>query len=341
MKDVSIMGVDLAKSVFHIHGSAVDGSVVYRKQLTRAKLLGFFENHPRCLIAMEACATAHYWGRKLTALGFEVRLIAPQYVKPFVKRQKNDAADAEAIVEAAQRPTMRFVAVKSAGKQSEAMVLKTRDLFVRQKTQTINALRGHLAEYGVIAPQGTAHVAKLKVALEDPDSGLPPGVVALGKMLMMQIAEIQARIDGLTKEIDRRARADETTSRLMTIPGIGSITATALSALSPPPETYRNGRGFAAWMGLTPNQASTGGKTRLGKMSKMGQHDLRRLLVCGAMTVIRWAVRRGTDNPWLARMLARGRPKKLIAVALANKMARTAWALMSSGEVYRAPAPAA
>jgi len=289
---------------------------------------------------MEACASAHHWGREIARLGHEVRLIAPIYVKPFVKRQKNDAADAEAICEAAQRPTMRFVAVKGEEQQARAMLFRTRDLLVRQRTQTINALRGHLAEFGVIAPQGKAHVGRLASAVEDVASSLPEPVRALGTLLLGQIADLDVKIAGLEKEIHIQAREDEDAARLMTIPGIGPITAMAIQACAPPMESFRCGRDFAAWLGLVPRQHSTGGKPLLGKISKMGPRDLRRLLVCGAMAVVRAAVRRGeTKDPWLARMLAR-KPRMLVAVALANRMARIAWALTVKKEVWRAPAAA-
>ena len=249
-------------------------------------------------------------------------------------------ADAEAICEAAQRPTMRFVAVKTEEQQARGMLFRTRDLLVRQRTQTINALRGHLAEYGVVAPQGVAHVGRLASALKDPDSGLPVPVRELGGLLLVQIAEFDAKIDGLEKERRGCAREDEEAVRLMTIPGIGPIGAMALQAFAPPMETFRRGRDFAAWLGLVPRQYTTGGKPRLGKISKMGQRNLRRLLIIGAMAVVSSAVRRGeTNDPWLARMLAR-KPRMLVAVALANKMARIVWALMTKKENDRAPAAA-
>jgi len=341
MNEISIIGLDLAKHVFQVHGTFADGSVAFRRKLTRTKVLPFFATQPNCVVAMEACASAHHWARAIGELGHEVRLIAPAYVKPFVKRQKNDAADAEAIAEAASRPTMRFVAVKSAEKQSGAMVFKTRDLLVRQKTQTINALRGHLAEYGIIAPQGAAHIARLAVAVEDPDSSAPPVVLELGRMLLRHIAALETQIAELNARIREQARAEETARRLMTIPGVGPVCAVALAALAPPAESFAKGRDFAAWVGLTPRQSSSGGKARLGKTSKMGQRDLRRLLIIGAMAVVRWAARHGaTAGSWLARMLAR-KPRMLVAVALANKIARVAWALMSRGGVYEASAAAA
>lgn len=341
MNEVIIIGLDLAKNVFQAHGMRSDGGVAFRTKLSRAKVLEFFACRPRCVVAMEACASSHHWGRVLGDLGHEVKLIPPIYVKPFVKRQKNDTADAEAIAEAASRPTMRFVAVKSEEQQAAGMAFRTRDLLVRQKTQTINALRGHLAEYGVVAPKGPAHLGRLQSAVEAVDSGLPEAVAALSRMLLDQIAALQTKIDDLEKEIRQRVRRDDVAARLMTIPGVGPISAAAMMAFAPPPETFAKGRDFSAWMGLTPKQHSSGGKERLGRTSKMGQRDLRRLLITGAMAVVRWATRRGApEGSWLWKMLQR-KPRMLVAVALANRMARIAWALMAKGGVYRDPTVAA
>ena len=341
VEHASIIGIDLAKHSFHLHGAAADGSVVFRKKLTRTKVLSFLALQPPCVVAMEACASAHYWGRETEKLGHEVKLIPPIYVKPFVKRQKNDTADAEAVCEAAHRPTMSFVAVKTEEQQARGMLFRTRDLLVRQRTQTINALRGHLAEFGVVAPQGVAHVGRLASAVEDPCSGLPEEVREMAGLLLEQINGLTVKINDLERQLRKHARQDEEARRLMTVPGIGHITAMALQAFAPPMETFRRGRDFAAWVGLVPRQHTTGGKPRLGKISKMGQRDLRRLLVTGAMAEIRWAIRRGmSEGSWLARMLAR-KPRKLVAVALANKMARIVWALMTKKETYRDPVTAA
>ena len=340
MEHATIIGIDLAKRSFQLHGARADGSVAFRKKLSRKRLLAFVASQPRCIVAMEACASAHHWGREIGKLGHEVKLVPPVYVKPFVRRQKNDAADAAAICEAASRPTMRFVAVKSQDQQSQGMLFRTRDLLVRQRTQTINALRGHFAEFGVVAPQGPAQVKRLAEAIEDADSGLPSPVRELGALLFVQIAEFDEKIAELEKELRARAREDEQTVRLMSIPGIGPLCAMAIQAFAPPMESFRHGRDFSAWLGLVPRQNSTGGKPKLGKISKMGQRDLRRLLVSGAMATVSWAVRRGTKDPWLTRMLAR-KPRMLVAVALANRMARIAWALMTKRECYRAPVLAA
>ncbi|KER34480.1 IS110 family transposase [Sphingobium indicum] len=340
MDKVSIIGLDLAKLVFQVHGADAVGRVVVRKQLRRSELLRFLGALEPCVVAMEACGSAHYWGREIARLGHDVRLIAPAYVKPFVKRQKNDAADAEAICEAAQRPSMRFVAVKSEERQAAALVFRTRDLLVRQRTQTINALRSHLAEFGMIAPKGPASIAALAARLGEPGEKLPIEARIMLEVLADTISTLEGRIAQLDAEIGRRAREDETARRLMTIPGVGPITATAMAALAPPTDIFRRGRDFAAWLGLTPLQKSTGGKQRLGRISKMGERTLRRLLIIGASAVVSHTARRGAQpGTWLARMLAT-KPRMLIVVALANKMARTVWALMAKGEDYRAPAAA-
>ncbi len=343
MKEVSIIGVDLSKNSFQMHGAYSDGSVAFRRKLSRGRVLAFLLSQPRCTVAMEACGGAHYWGREIGKLGHEVRLIPPIYVKPYVKRQKNDAADAEAICEAAQRPTMRFVTVKSEESQAGAMQLGVRMLLVRQRTQTINALRGHLAEFGLVAPKGPAHVARLAWALEGEEgASLPALTHEMGALLLERIAELDGKVRELDRTLRAAAREDEEAARAMTVPGVGPVTALALQALAPPLETFRKGRDFAAWLGLTPRQHSTAGKPRLGKISKMGQKDLRRLLVVGAMSVIQNAIRRGKCNdPWLARLLA-SKPgkRKLVAVALANRMARILWALAVKKETYRAPAAA-
>jgi transposase len=341
--EVTTIGLDIAKSVFHAHGADERGAMVFSRKLTRGKLLEFFAGRPPCTVALEACGGAHHWARELQAIGYQVRLIPPAYVKPFVKRHKNDAIDAEAICEAAQRPGMRFVAVKSEEQQAAGLVFRTRDLVVRQRTQLINAIRGHLTEYGWVAPRGTAHMTLLADMLDDQEmaSTLPEAALPMFKLMVDLLAELDKRIATLDREIARRAKGDEAARRLMTIPGIGPIAATAIVALAPPAETFAKSRDFAAWLGLAPRQNSTGGKQRLGSISKMGERTIRRLLIIGGSSVVRQACRNGAPaGSWLERMLAR-KPRMLVSVALANKMARMVWALLTRKEDYRAPAVAA
>jgi transposase len=291
---------------------------------------------------MEACGGAHFWGREPSKLGHDVRHIPPAYVKPFVKRQKNDAADAEAICEAALRPTMRFVFVNTEDTQGAAMVFRVGELPIRQRTQAINALRGHLGEFGQVVPRGAANASKLIAIVEDPESGLPADAIPTLKVLMAALAQLEAEIGKLDAEIARRARENEVVRRLMTVPSIGPLIATAIATLAPPPEHFRKARDFAAWLGLTPRQHLTGGKQRLGATTKMGERSLRRLLIIGANSVIikqhvHAAARPGT---WLGSTLAR-KPPLLVRVALANKMARIVWALMARDGVYQSPAEAA
>jgi transposase len=341
MNDVTTIGLDIAKQVFQVHGADASGAMLFSRKVSRSKLLGFFATQPRCLVAMEACGGAHHWGRELMRLGHEVRLIPPAYVKPFVKRQKNDARDAEAICEAAQRPGMRFVPVKDEAQQASAAVFRARDLLVRQRTQLINALRGLTAEHGWIAPQGRWKLTQLMADIEDPTCALPDAARATFLVMIDTIRSLDARIDGFEREIAKRAREDEDAARLVTIPSVGPVIATAMLALAPPAESFRCGRDFAAWLGLTPRQRSTGGKERLGSITKAGERTLRRLLIIGAAAVVRHASKHGgPEGSWLAKMLAR-KPRMLVIVALANKTARIIWALLAKGGVYKAPAVAA
>ena len=339
---VSTIGLDLAKNVFQVHGADASGVVLFRKKLRRHQVLTLFAGQKPCTVAMEACGSAHHWAREIGRLGHTLRLIPPAYVKPFVKRQKNDAADAEAICEAAQRPTMRFVVPKSEQTQAAALVFRARDLLVRQRTQSINALRGHLAEFGlIVAAKGPARVPQLMQAVEDPSEPIPELARPILQMLIVTLRGLDEQITRLDQEIIKRAKEDETARRLMTIPGIGPVTAVALAALAPPAETFKRGRDFAAWVGLTPSEHSTGGKQKLGATSKMGQRTLRRLLIIGASAVVSWVARNGAPaGSWMARMIAR-KPPMLVRVALANKMARVIGALMARGGVYQAPVAAA
>ncbi|SPJ24809.1 hypothetical protein PAA8504_02648 [Palleronia abyssalis] len=321
--------------MFQVHGAATDRSVLFRKKLTRPQFARFMAEQPPCRVAMEACASAHHWAREMSRHGHEVRLIAPHYVKPFLKRQKNDAA--EAIVEAALRPTMRFVEPKSADQQARAVAFRTREQLVKQRTEAVNALRSHLYEFGHVAPEGIGYVPRLAKVVDDPDTGIPELVRDICRMLLAQIAHLTDRINALKARIAALSNEAELPRQLQTMPGVGPITALAVETFAPPMEQFRRGRDFAAWLGLVPRQHSTGGKQRLGKTSKMGQRDIRRLLVIGATAVIRWATRRGAPKgSWLARMLER-KPIPVVAVAMANKMARGIWAMLTRDEDYRGP----
>ncbi len=338
MNEIITIGVDLAKTVFQVHGVDAAGAVVVRRRLRRSQVLAYFKKQPPCLVGMEACATAHHWARQLTKLGHEVKLMPPHYVKPYVKRSKNDAADAAAICEAVTRPTMRFVSVKGAEQQGVLMLHRTRDLLVRQRTMVINAIRAHMAEFGIVAPVGVPQVKKLLSIIADRDDArLPPVARTCLESLARQFLSLHEEISGADKHIHVWHRSNEVSRRLETIPGIGPIIASALAASITDPEVFKNGRELAAWIGLTPRQNSTGGKQRLGKISKQGDQYLRWLLVAGAMSVVLHAKRRGTTNlPWLADIIAR-KPTKVAAVALANKTARIVWALLKHGGTYQRP----
>lgn len=337
----TMIGVDLAKNVFQVHGALMSGQVQFRKKLTRLQFQRFMAGREPCVVVMEACGGSHYWAREMARLGHEVRLIAPRYVKPFLKRHKNDAVDAEAIVEAAQRPGMRFVEVKTEDQQARAILFRTREQLVRQRTDLINALRAHLYEYGYIVPQGIGHQGRLEEILVEPKSELPELVREVGRTLLEQIAGKNDAILSMDRKMRHLAAQSDNARRLQTIPGVGPVTALAVEAFAPSLQAFRCGRDFAAWLGLVPKQYSSGGKQRLGRMSKAGQRDIRRLLIIGAMSRLNWLGRKSiAEGSWLDR-LARRKPRMLVAVALANKMARTIWAMVTKQQDYRDPARAA
>jgi transposase len=336
MKNMMI-GVDLAKAVFQVHGALRTGEVQFRKKLTRKQFSAFIAQQEPSLVIFEACGSAHYWAREVEALGHEVKLIAPQYVRPFVKRQKNDAADAEAIVIAARQPEMRFVDPKTVEQQSRAAVFRGRERLVRQRTTDVNALRALLYEHGHVFPTGIRHLDRM-TALVDEASELPVLVQEECRDLLAQIAEKTARIDQRTTKLKALANHSDRARRLQTMPGVGPLTAVALEAFGPDMVQFKTGRDFAAWLGLVPRQHSSGGKERLGRMTKAGQADIRRLLIIGAMSRLGWLGQRTiAEGSWLSRMLAR-KPKMLVAIALANKMARQIWAMLTKKEDYKDPA---
>ena len=336
MKDMMV-GVDLAKNVFQLHAASMTGQVKFRKRLSRRRFLDFMATLEPAVVVFEACGSASYWAREMAKLGHETKLIAPQYVKPFVKRQKNDAADAEAIVVAAQRPEMRFVLPKSEEQQARVVLFRARERLVHQRTELVNALRGVLYEYGHIIPQGIGHIDRIDALLNEPDNGLPQLVCEECQDLITQISEHTARIDAKLKKAKKLAAKTGTVRRLQTLPGVGPLTALAIEAFAPDMESFKCGRDFAAWLGLVPKQYSSGGRERLGRVSKAGQADIRRLLIIGAMSRMTWRARKSIrEGSWLARMMTR-KPKMLVAIALAKKMARTIWAMLTKQEDYRDP----
>jgi transposase len=332
MGEIIRIGVDTSKHVFQLHGVDAEEKVVLSRKLPRGQVVRFLGKLPACLIGLEACSAAHHWGRQFSALGHEVRLIPPQYVKPYVKRSKNDAADAAAICEAVGRPTMRYVAIKSEEEQARLMVLRSRDLLLKQRTMLINSIRGQAAEFGVIGTKGPSH---LDVILARARETIP----ADASVMLSELADLIAQIGERLRRIDAKLlawhRENPLSQRLATIPGFGPITALTLVLTVPDPTVFASGRHFAAWIGLTPRESSTAGRQRLGRISRQGNETLRRLLVLGATAVTRTAKPGGADD-WLLGLMAR-KPRKLVAVALANKRARTAWAMMVSGQAYRRP----
>ena len=334
MSKVTTIGLDLAKSVFQVHGTDEAGQTIVRKRLRRGQVATWFGGLAPCLIGMEACATAHHWARELKALGHEVRLMPPQYVKAYVRRNKNDAADAEAICEAVRRPTMRFVPVKTVDQQAALVMHRARDLLVRQRTMAVNALRGHLSEFGLVAAQGNQGVGRLiSIIRDEADQSIPDVARGVLRVIAGQIDELEKQITMLEKQILAWHKSNPVSQRLATIPGIGPIIATAIVATVADPKEFRSGREFAARLGLVPRQNSTGGKARLGGISKRGDSYIRRLLVNGAHAVLLRS-KAAMDNAWLNQLRER-KHRLVVAVALANKTARIVWAVMNGDKPYR------
>ncbi len=334
MKKFIRIGVDLAKNYFQVHAIESEGGRVVSRKLTRAGMSKFFGECAPCLVGMEACGSAHYWGRELTAMGHAVKLMPPSYVKPYVKRGKNDMVDAEACCEGVSRPTMRFVPIKSAEQQATLMLHKTREQLTKQRTMNVNALRGHLSEFGLVAAKGIAHVEKL-IATAESDADLPKAAKACVALIAAQIVALDTAISDIDKEI-KRVHAQDPISRLLDgIPGVGPIIASAIAASLPDPSVFKSGRDFAAFLGLTPRQNSSGGKDRLGAISKQGNRYLRKLLVVGATSLLRVAAKhKGALADWIVALLAK-KPARHVSVALANKLARIIWAVATTGEIFR------
>ena len=332
------VGLDTAKHVFQLHGVDEKEQPVLRRRLGRKEVEPFFAKLPPTRIGMEACGAAHYWARRLRELGHAVVLLPPQYIKPYLKRGKNDALDAEAICEAMSRPGMRFVPIKSAEQQAGLTLLRTRELLVKQRTMLSNAMRGHAAEFGVVAAKGLAKVSELLQRAHAEAAGVPALALEMLRLLASQLDALELKLKTIEAQLMAWHKQNPVSQCLASQPGIGPIGAVSFALKVSDPKAFRSGRHFAAWLGLTPKENATGGRARPGRISRQGDESLRRLLVLGATTVIQFA-KPGRASGWLIDLLAR-RPRKLAAVALANKMARTLWAMMVSGELYRRPQPA-
>jgi transposase len=331
---IKVIGLDLAKNVFQVHGVDEVGQSVLKRKLRRSEVLRLFAGLEPALVGIEACHTAHYWGREIAALGHEVRLMPPQFVKPYVKSQKNDAADAEAICEAVQRPTMRFVPIKSADQQAALLLHRTRDLLIRQRSSLISAIRAHFAEFGVVVGQRMRNTDRLLDLLNSRGACLPDLAAQMLAVLAAQLRDVAARVRGVEAELLAWHRSTEVSRRLATIPGVGPITASAIAATVVDARQFKSARQFSAWLGLVPQQRSSGGKERLGGISKRGDGYIRRLLIHGARAIVGWRKRSSTTRDrWVTGLLAR-RPTNVATVAFANKSARIAWAIMRRGRVY-------
>ena len=328
------IGVDLGKRYFQLHALRVEGGSAINRKLSRAKMRAFFARISPCRVGMEACGSAHYWARELVAMGHEVVLMPPAYIKPYVKRGKNDALDAAAVCEAMSRPAMRFVPIKSADQQAVLMLHKTRELLVKQRTMSVNALRSHLAEFGLVVAKGIGHVDEL-LELANADASLPEEAKQIVKLLASHLEGLDRSIGAAEKKIAKASAESKTGQLLDRIPGVGPLIASAIAASVPDPSVFKSGRDFAAWLGLTPKQNSTGGKAKLGAITKQGNRYIRKMLVVGSRSALRVASKRkGALADWIVALRAR-KPERLAAVALANKLARICWAMMTTGEVFR------
>lgn len=342
MTEIALVGLDIAKNWFQVHATDGEGKPVLRRKLRRDQVVAFFAELRSVTVGIEACSTSHHWARTIERLGHRVRLIPPQYVKPFVKRSKTDSADAEAIAEAMRRCGIRDVAIKTPEQQAALAVHRARDLLVRQRTMLTNAVRGFAAEFGIVSARGAWHVPALRERLQEAEpEELPEAAREVLQVLFRQFDDLDRRIERLERQIMAWHRESEVSRRLATIPGIGPINATLIAATVPDASQFRSGREFAAWIGLVPREHSSGGKQRLGGISKRGNPYLRRLLIVGAHAVLRWTRRgKGMQTTWLAALIER-RPPNVVAVAIANKVARIAWAVMARGGTYRSAVGAA